>query len=105
MSKQIRKRLEIIEDHFGKMALRDFVRVDGGPDTPLHKAAHSGKCSKLKVFQCILVEAHVLSRKGFTELQPDRFTKGTFAWGKRNSKSNILFEDWLHIRCLKDYIS
>ena len=55
MSKQIRKRLEIIEDHFGKMALRDFVRVDGGPDTPLHEAAHSGKCAKLKVFRCMVV--------------------------------------------------
>ena len=57
MSKQIRRRLEVIEDHFGKMALRDFVRVDGGPDTPLHKAAHSGKCAKLKVFRCGVVEA------------------------------------------------
>ena len=49
MSKQIRRRLEIIEDHFGKMALRDFVQVDGGPDTPLHKAAHGGECARLKV--------------------------------------------------------
>ena len=57
MSKQIRRRLEVIEDHFGKMALRDFVRVDGEPDTPLHKAAHSGKCAKLKVFLCKVVEA------------------------------------------------
>ena len=57
MSKQIRKRLEIIEDHFGKMALRGFVPPDGGPDTPLHKAAHSGKCAKLKVFLYMMVEA------------------------------------------------
>ncbi len=49
MSKQIRKRLEIIEDRFGKMALRDFIKVEGGPDTPLHKAAHSGDYQRLKV--------------------------------------------------------
>ena len=57
MSKQIRRRFEVIEDRFGKMSLRDLIRVDGGPDTDLHKAAHGGDCTQLKVL--VLVDDKV----------------------------------------------
>ena len=49
MSKQIQRRFEVIEDRFGKMSLTDLIRVEGGPDTALHKAAHNGDCTQLKV--------------------------------------------------------
>ncbi len=64
MSKQIRQRLQIIEDRFGKMALRDMIHVDGGPDTPIHKAAHSGDHDSLKVRSANIGRLRLRDQKG-----------------------------------------
>ena len=50
MSKQIAARIEKIQNTFGKMSIRDQIRqVEGGPDTPIHKAAYEGEIDTLKV--------------------------------------------------------
>ena len=50
MSKQIAARIEKIQNTFGKMSIRDQIRqVEGGPDTPIHKAAYEGQAHTLKV--------------------------------------------------------